>query len=60
MKTVIAQLILNPEHNQHTAGYADGQAGYVDKRIRLVSADIADRDFQIIDKHNHPPVERIE
>ncbi len=45
MKSIIAQLILNMEDYEQTAGHTNGQTGYVDERIGLVFLDVAKGDF---------------
>ena len=56
MKLIKAQLILDPEHDQDTAGHSDGQPCDVDEGKRLVSLNIPESHFEVIFKHDNPPV----
>ena len=45
MEPVVAQFVLDPEHDHDAAGDADGQTGCVDKGITLVSEEITECDL---------------
>jgi hypothetical protein len=47
VKSVIAELALNPEKDQNAGGHADRQSGHVNERIGLMPSDLTEGDFNI-------------
>ncbi len=56
MKPVIAEFILNPHQDKHTAGHPHYQAGDIDDGKEFVLENITKTNLKIISQHNCPPV----
>ena len=51
MKPVVTDLIFIIQQDQHTAGQANAQSGYIDNAVDLVSAKVPDSDLDIVINH---------
>ena len=59
MDLIIRNFVHDINENEYTTNHTHRKAGHIDKGIHLVSLHISPCDFQIVVKHDDPPIDKV-